>query len=236
MLSQIDPQNSAEMGTATPEGWNLPSHPAINDQYEKLEASLAQARTAPDGTRLDPSWFACAAIPPSIPDKIKLLVAAVAIDGTDDPTWAKRLYWKRGPKRGGDPDEQLLRYHEESHDNPDIEQPELPAPANPSTLIGQPGADGRPIVCLDTEARLWRHSGTDSRDSGYYVGFERHEATATSGFKWNGNPRTLGRRCKVPAYITGVATAPVGSDIGANSFKALQQSLRMLPNLVDAIA
>ena len=236
MLSQIDPQNSAEMGTATPEGWNLPSHPAINDQYEKLEAAVAQGRTAPDGTVLDSDWVADAAIPPSIPDKIRLLIDSVAIDSTDDPTWAKRRYWKRGPKRGGDPDEQLLRYHEESHDNPDIEQPELPAPAKPSTQIGQRGADGRPIVCIDLEARLWRHSGTDSRDAGYYVGYERHEATATRGFKWNGNPRKLGRRCKVLAYTTGVATAPAGSDIGANCFKALEQSLQTLPNLVDVIA
>lgn len=128
-----------------------------------------------------------ASIPPT-----HQLPAAIALDGTDLETWARRRSWanKKALSKAGT----------------EIPAGTTLAPANPVNEPGWPltGLDGRPQNSLDPDARDGYRSGHNGRPGDIYIGYELHLATPIPAI--GGQP--------IPHPITGMTVTPAGSHRG----------------------
>jgi hypothetical protein len=195
------------------ESYSSPSYRSILAQMLRLERALATGWVASDGTICDLDWLNSCLLQASVPASHAKRIRACVIDGTDLETWARPRYRVRKAEEeaisDAVPEDAALTYRRTLTDS-DGDLPE-PAPAAvphgeralpPAETTGQDGdgkrsrrkplpeygPDGRRIGGPDLEARWGWRSATNTRDAGYYLGYELHVVVATTEFCWQGDP------------------------------------------------
>lgn len=252
-LAGFPMRDSEEWGFVGPNGWDQATYRVAAEQQKRLEDALREGWDTKDGRR-DMTWLAGRLLGASIPRRMRRQIRAIAVDSTDNESYAltkeftkeKELRARDAQRKGAnskkfDPDKVLghdpmVQYIESALEDPDAEEPSLPAPDAPSHKIGELGPDGRYNRSHDPDARPGRRSGKGSRESGPFLGYDAHLAVAVPKATWYGDPRHIAIGEGVDPYITAVATRSAGTNPGPAGWELLEQSLNIGEDIAEVLA
>lgn len=178
------------------DGWHVP---ADEGDDKRIERNLA--------------WFAETAISHSIPEAHKDRIAAVALDSTAVPTWARA----------------------QVHGKEDDLQEQLRLNPPPPTPPGQPPAVGD----IGPHGRVRRTNCPDALPAytadRIVSGFDGHMVTAIRDANWHGDPDNIDIGAEVIPYILSVVVMPGQVEYAQSGVQALQTARLNAPNADEVI-
>ncbi len=200
----------------------------------------------------DTKWLSLALLKASVPKEAAERITAVAVDGTDYPTFALCRVFDNKNKTLTDTVVDLeaeAKRAAKERKKAGLAEPEDPyeyeetddAPPQSNTVstddqLGAIGDDGRAIRGKDTEARVGRHSATGSRPAGYYLGYELIPAVAVKSFSWHGDPDEFSFGDPVPGYVLALGIAPAGANPGPVGYETIQQAQQVAVGIDEVVA
>jgi hypothetical protein len=185
---------------------------ALDDGFDDVDPDTGEI------THIDLQWFIDAVTRAAVPPDL-VAGCAIAVDGTDMPTW--------GALHGAEETVELDGEAALPVQLDGVEATTTTKKAKAKTIVRKTakvfgiGDDGRKIYTKDTDARAGHRSATNQREAGPYVGRELHLGAAVPAMKWtNGTTNTtLGRT--VPQVILTANVVPAGTHRGKATVASL---------------
>ena len=215
--------------------WEPLSYVVVRKQSKRFERALRQGWAAADGTPRNFTWLVRKLLAASVPNRYLKTIAAVAIDSTADPTWARTREYRL--------EKDLLAEHRlESLEKPDLPEPDIKPAKNPKNSSKNPknkvrtfGSDGRYIRSYDIEARPGYKSATNKEPATLFLGYDAHIAVAVAEAVWSGNPNHVAIKPAPPGYILALHVAAGATNPGPIGLELALQSLEIAPNIGDIV-
>ena len=175
----LDSQVAFFLGLCDSHRWDPLSYVVARKQSKRFERALHEGWAAADGTPRNFTWLVRKLLAASTPNRCLKTIAAVAIDSTADPTWARTREYQL--------EKDLLAEHRlESFETPDLTEPDIKSAKNPKNKVRTFGSDGRYIRSYDIDARPGYKSATNKEPATLFLGYDVHIAVRPS-------PRPCGR-------------------------------------------
>ena len=162
------------------------------------------------------TWLVRELLATSVPNRYLKTIAAVAIDSTANPTWARTREYRL--------EKDLLAEHRLES----LKEPDLPKPAeNPEGKVRTVGSDGRFIRSYDIDARPGYKSATNKEPASLFLGYDAHIAVAVAEAVWSGNPNHVAikpARRDIFSLSTSLREPPIPDPSDCNSPSNLTRS------------
>ena len=225
----LDSQVAFSLGLCDTQEWEPLSYVVVRKQSKRFEQALRQGWVAEDDTPRNFTWLLRKVIAASVPNRYLKTIAAVAIDSTADPTWARTREYRL--------EKDLLAEHRlEALETPDLPEPNIKPIDYSEGKVGTVGPDGRYIRSYDIEARPGYKSATNKEPASLFLGYDAHIAVAVAGAMWSGNPEQVAIKSSPPGYILAVHVAPGATNPGPIGLELALQSHEIAPGISDVVA
>ena len=224
----LDSQVAFFLGLCDSDRWDPLSYVVTRKQSKRFEGALHEGWAAEDGTPRNFTWLVRKLLAASVPNRSLKTIAAVAIDSSADPTWARTRKYQL--------EKDLLAEHRlESLETPDLAEPDIKPNKNPKGKIGTLGPDGRFIRSYDIDARPGYRSATNKEPASLFLGYDAHIAVAVAEAVWSGNPNQVAIKPAPPGYILALHVAAGATNPGPIGLELALQSLEIAPNIGDVV-
>ena len=225
----LDSQVAFLLGLCDRHRWEPLSYVVTRKQSKRFEGALHQGWVAEDGTPRNFTWLVRKLLATSVPNRYLKTIAAVAIDSTANPTWARTREFRL--------EKDLLAEHRlESLEEPDLPEPDIKPAENPEGKVRTVGSDGRFIRSYDIDARPGYKSATNKEPASLFLGYDAHIAVAVAEAVWSGNPNQVAIKPAPPGYILALHVAPGATNPGPIGLQLALQSLEIAPGIGDFVA
>jgi len=225
----LDSQIAFSLGLCGTQEWEPLSYVVVRKQSKRFERALRQAWVAEDDTPRNFTWLLRKVIAVSVPNPYLKTIAAVAIDSTADPTWARSRNYRL--------EKDLLAEHRlESLEEPNLAEPNIKPFDYSEGEVGTVGPDGRYIRSYDIEARPGYKSAINKEPASLFLGYDAHIAVAVAGALWSSNPDQVAIKPSPPGYILAVHVAPGATNPGPIGLELALQSHEIAPGISDVVA
>ena len=224
----LDSQVAFFLGLCDSHRWDPLSYVVARKQSKRFERALHEGWAAADGTPRNFTWLVRKLLAASTPNRCLKTIAAVAIDSTADPTWARTREYQL--------EKDLLAEHRlESLKTPDLTEPDIKSAKNPKNKVRTFGSDGRYIRSYDIDARPGYKSATNKEPATLFLGYDVHIAVAVAEAVWSGNPNHVTIKPAPPGYILALHVAPGATNPGPIGLQLALQSLEIAPGIGDYV-
>ena len=224
----LDAQVAFSLGLCDRHRWEPLSYVVVRKQSKRFERALRQGWAAADGTPRSFTWLVREMLTTSVPNRYLKTIAAVAIDSTANPTWARTREFRL--------EKDLLAEHRlESLEEPDLPEPDIKPAENPEGKVRTVGSDGRFIRSYDIDARPGYKSATNKEPASLFLGYDAHIAVAVAEAVWSGNPNQVAIKPAPPGYILALHVAPGATNPGPIGLQLALQSLEIAPGIGDFV-
>jgi hypothetical protein len=187
------------------------------DRVDRLTHQMAEALEqgfddvdpdTSDVAHIDVQWFLNAVVRAPVPDYL-VAGCALAVDGTDLPTWGALHGAEETVELDG---EAALPISEDEldDDTKPKAKPKKKAIRRTAKVLGI-GNDGRKIYTADKDARAGHRSATNGRDAGPYIGREAHLGVAVPALRWTDGTQRCVFGESVPQVIMTANLVPAGT-------------------------
>ena len=218
----LDSQVAFSLGLCDRHQWEPLSYVVTRKQSKRFERALHEGWAAADGTPRNFTWLVRKLLAASVPNRYLNTIAAVAIDSTADPTWARTREYQL--------EKDLLAEHRlESLKTSNLAEPDIKTVEDPEGKVRTVGSDGRFIRSYDIDARPGYKSATNKEPATLFLGYDAHIAVAVAEAVWSGNPDKVAIRPSPPGHILALHVAAGATNPGPIGLQLALQSLEIAP-------
>ena len=229
VLNGLDAKVGYALGLWTRDHFEPVTYEMVRKQLKRLENTLAEGWTGPNGRKRDLAWFCHTFIAATIPDRYRPTIEAVAVDSTVSPTWAVTRDFRLEK-------DALAEHRLASLETPDLPEPELPTTGGTGGgRVGSVGPDGRLIRTADIDARPTYKSATSAEAAQLVTGYDLHIATAVRSATWTGDPNRVALGPAPLPFITAVHMAPGATNPGPIGLFLVEQTKEIAARVGEAV-
>ncbi len=232
-LASLHPQVAVDLGVQSPDELLPPiSYNAVCKQARRLERALRDGWVdAIDAAPRDFDWLYEEILRATVPADIAIQIEAVALDTTDDPTWASQILWI--DEHESVTDQQIAELNKTRRPR---EGSKRRAFKRDTDLIGHRRADGKYIRSRDPDAGRGYRSKAGEHEAGPFHGSHLTAATAVKARRVTGNHKAATFGPDVPAYVVGADYSPAGTSPATVGKRTMDIATELCPNVSDVVA
>lgn len=226
VFNGLDPQIGYELGLWNRDGFTLVSYTMVAKQLKRLETALEKTWVTADNVFCTVDWFCHTFIKATIPRRLRRACTSVSLDWSALRTYAvTRTYIsEQAAREQQEQQDETQDSNQDDSDQDDSDQGE--------TQDSNPGVERG----ADTDARAGRHTATNKRKAGKFVGYNAFIATLAPNYHWAGQLDEIAIEETPPPFITGVALVPANAHIGPPGVKTVLNCRDILNKLEQVIA